>query len=409
MSGKRLNVLAIGFYVGEKYFERHTRGDVYPQVAAFKLEKRFLQAILSSGCLVEVTSTVAVSTYPKGKKILLPQGEHSEQSMHVKIVPFVNFPFVKLLTRSVSICLSLFARRKQASLVCVYSVHLPNLISAYLYCRLFRIPFFVYVPDLPRFMAASKESMLHALFRKINSHACERLVSASAGIIVITKFMAADVAAWRKLPFMVLEGIADNSYTSQSQVKQCTDSAAESPPSKNIVFYAGGVTRKYGVFELVEGFLQAGIDAELWICGSGDLENYLKAKASSDSRIKYFGFVSPGEVSRLQAMASCLMITRDPAEAYTRYSFPSKLIEYMASGKPVLTTFLEGIPPEYYEYLVEIKYFSSDGVREALIEFFSNRSAKARKAELGRDWVLHKKNPQEVGANIKSFLEMNLD
>lgn len=407
MSGKNLDVLSIGFYVGDEYFERHSRGDRYPQVAAFKLEKRFLHAILLSGCVVNVVSTVAVSTYPKGRKIFLPKAEHNERSMRVDTVPFVNLPFVKLLSRTVSICLGLLSRKRRASLICVYSVHLPNLLSAYLYSRLKKIPFFVYIPDLPNFMAASEESILRVLLRKLNSYICEHLVSASSGIIVVTKYMPTDVAAWSQLPFLVLEGIAETPDITEHEAKQHKGGSTQVLPNTNIVFYAGGVTKKYGICELVDGFIQANIDAELWICGSGDLEGYLTVKAASDSRIKYFGFVSPDEVARLQNMATCLVITRNPAEAYTRYSFPSKLIEYMASGKPVLTTFLDGIPAEYFEYLVEIKKFSSDGVREALVRFFSHGGVDVSKAEQGRNWILRNKSALEVGANIRSFLEVN--
>ena len=36
---------------------------------------------------------------------------------------------------------------------------------------------------------------------------------------------------------------------------------------------------------------------------------------------------------------------------YTLYSFPSKNIEYMVSGTPVITTRLAGIPDDYYPYV----------------------------------------------------------
>lgn len=405
---KKAKVLTIGFYVGQDYFGQQTQGDLYPQVAAFKLERRFLQAILSADYSVEVISTVAISTFPKGKKIKLPRYKFEEQSMPVDVAPFINLPLLKFLTRGASIFLRLIKKKKSLiKFVCVYSVHLPNLIPAYIYSLMFRVPFFVYVPDLPRFMAGTDEGHFRALLRRLNSWMCELLVSASAGVFVVTRFMVEDIERWQKLPFMVLEGIADG-YSEvpvkppQSRVNYCD-------LNKDIVLYAGGVAKKYGVLELVEGFLQANLNAELWICGRGDMEEYLYKKTANDSRIKYFGFISPTEVSRLQDLASCLVITRDPAELYTRYSFPSKLIEYMVSGKPVLTTCLEGIPNDYYRFLTEIKTFSSKGVCDALLNFFGERGEAIYKARLGRDWVLENKVPKAVGIKIKSFLEVTLD
>jgi len=49
-----------------------------------------------------------------------------------------------------------------------------------------------------------------------------------------------------------------------------------------------------------------------------------------------------------------------------RYSFPSKLIEYMASATPVLTTRLPGIPPEYEPYVYWIEDDSVEGIEHSL-------------------------------------------
>jgi glycosyltransferase involved in cell wall biosynthesis len=42
---------------------------------------------------------------------------------------------------------------------------------------------------------------------------------------------------------------------------------------------------------------------------------------------------------------------RDPSWRGTPYSFPSKLLEYLTTGKPIISTRLPGIPAEYFEVL----------------------------------------------------------
>ena len=48
-----------------------------------------------------------------------------------------------------------------------------------------------------------------------------------------------------------------------------------------------------------------------------------------------------------------------------KYSFPSKNMEYMVSGTPVLTTRLPGMPMEYYPYVYFIEEESADGIAAA--------------------------------------------
>lgn len=395
----QLEVLSIGFYVGKEYFERYTEGDIYPQVAAFKLEGRFLEAIETSGAKIDVISTAAVSTFPKGKKILLPSIRFKERSMMVRVVPLLNLFFFKFVSRSLFILVDVVKLWKRYDFVIVYSVHLPNLIPAFIYSFICRVPFFVYIPDLPGLMADGDEWYGLRVLRSFNSFLCNYLITAASGLVVVTKPMATDNPRWKHIPYIVVEGIAE-STDNQKEERYSIDKE-----SKKIFLYAGGVSRRYGVYELVEGFLQADIDAELWICGRGDLETYLEDIVAGCSKIKYFGFLPMEEISKLQDIASCLVMTRNPKDRYTRYSFPSKVLEYMVSGKPVLTTFLEGIPEEYFRYFYEIKIFSINGISDAFLDFDSDCVGPLSKVGQAKSWVLANKTPQAVGGKIRKFLE----
>ena len=54
----------------------------------------------------------------------------------------------------------------------------------------------------------------------------------------------------------------------------------------------------------------------------------------------------------MQQQATLLVNPRKGHEEYTKYSFPSKTMEYMASGTPTIMYKLPGLPIEYEEYLV---------------------------------------------------------
>ena len=108
--------------------------------------------------------------------------------------------------------------------------------------------------------------------------------------------------------------------------------------------YAGALSKRYGIAELIEAFRQTNLDAQLHIYGFGDFAPELEKIAREDARVCYKGRVSREEILEREREASLLVNVRNPKDEFTAYSFPSKTIEYMASGTPLLTSRLPGIP-----------------------------------------------------------------
>ena len=78
------------------------------------------------------------------------------------------------------------------------------------------------------------------------------------------------------------------------------------------------------------------------------------------------GCVRNSEIVEMQRKATLLINPRPSDEEFCKYSFPSKTIEYMASGTPVLMTRLPGVPAEYFEYVYIINDETVEGVCDAL-------------------------------------------
>lgn len=99
------NILMLGFHVGEQYFKRYSEGDRFPQVAAYKLESRFIEALRSNGVTVSTLATLAVSTFPHIKRVWLPAASlPSVGGGQGRVMPVINLPVVKMLSR----CLGVF-------------------------------------------------------------------------------------------------------------------------------------------------------------------------------------------------------------------------------------------------------------------------------------------------------------
>ena len=137
---------------------------------------------------------------------------------------------------------------------------------------------------------------------------------------------------------------------------------------------------------------EADENSELHIYGDGDFANELKDLANKHNNIVYHGNVLNQEVVKAELDAYLLVNPRPSNDEYIKYSFPSKTLEYMVSGTPVLTAKLAGIPCEYDDYLWFFEE-TDDGLENALRNILSEDcdvlESFGRKS---RDFALKNKN-----------------
>ena len=163
---------------------------------------------------------------------------------------------------------------------------------------------------------------------------------------------------------------------------------------ERVVLYSGTLHRKFGVMRLVEAFsLIDDPQLRLVICGIGDSEEAIGLAARKDDRISFLGQLKRDEVLALQKRAAVLVNPRPGNEEFTKYSFPSKTMEYLASGVPVVAYRLAGIPEEYDGYLNYPENDSVDALARRIGEI-AGLPAEERFAmgQKGRSFVLKNKN-----------------
>jgi len=135
------------------------------------------------------------------------------------------------------------------------------------------------------------------------------------------------------------------------------------------------------------------------------MDDYIGEKAARNKRIKHMGFVDPQTLFEYEKQATLLVNVRDPNAEYTKYSFPSKTFEYMASGTPFLTTNLPGIPREYKDYLFVIETNSVDEIKAGLERAISLTDQEKEKfGAAARNFVLTQKNKYVQSKKVSDFL-----
>ncbi len=133
-------------------------------------------------------------------------------------------------------------------------------------------------------------------------------------------------------PFIVHEGIL-----SEEQLARYSDKESSKKKEKYKIVYTGKLTKKDGVLDLINAVQRINRkEIELEIAGGGEIYNEMMQLINNDNRIHYHGVLGRTETLHLQQQADCFVVPR-LAEKYTGYSFPSKVVEYILTGKPIIT------------------------------------------------------------------------
>lgn len=165
-----------------------------------------------------------------------------------------------------------------------------------------------------------------------------------------------NVVKCKNKPTMVLEGIAPEIRRKPTAGK------------KNVVMYAGGLAADNNIPFLLECCKDIPELDEVWICGVGPDVEKVKEIATTDSRIRYFGRLNNEKVMELEEKAKVLVNFRSPDVELTKYSFPSKILEYISAGSLVISTRLRGIPEEYFNYIVPIYLDDKESIIRKIVE-----------------------------------------
>ena len=232
----------------------------------------------------------------------------------------------------------------------------------------------------------------------LNSRLIWSLVRLCTGYIVLTEQMKERLSS--KKPVIVLEGHIDSDMLQ-------SENTMDKKYKNKVCLYAGALHKKYGVEKMVKAFVTADMnDAELHIYGDGDYVEDLK-KLDHNS-IKYLGVIPNEEITAEELKATVLINPRPSDAEFTKYSFPSKNMEYMASGTPVLTTKLPGMPEEYLEHVYIFNNESIEGMSRTLKEVLTkSRKELHQKGLAAKKFVLENKTETIQARKILEFVQQD--
>lgn len=347
-----------------------------------------------------VISSALTSSYPNIKRLNFKQEMFSHNMSENKrdvYVGALNLPVIKLYSKYIRVKQQLkqVLKEGEENVVIVYSIHSPFLLAAYM-LRKYISKICVIVPDLPEYMG-DEGKRFKSLLKKIDNRLIQLCLSRVDGFALLSPHMQDKLPIGNK-PWLQFEGIY-----------QVTNINAENIPKEKYktLMYTGNIYKKRGVDILLQAFsMIKDPDYRLWIRGNGDMKKDIIEISKHDSRVQYFEPMSREELLRMEKRAT-LMINPTPASwEFTRYFFPSKNMEFMASGTPTLMFRLDCIPEEYYPYL----YFcdeSAQALRDKILEICDKPQQELDAfGEKASRFIVERKNADVQAGRLLEFINV---
>lgn len=362
-------------------------------------QRDLLQALAAAGLVAgEVFSFRCMPAFPRGRSLRAAGGEEEVAGARVRFLPYVNVQPLKPLTAGLSLLAALLAwrwrtRGARRRLIHCMNLHMPPgpfaLLAARLTgSRLTASLMDVFQPgvNVPDHWKWRVDYLLHRW-----------VIPRLDGVMVVSPAIAEDLAGRR--PVCHIEG----GVGSRSLAPLPRPPRTGSGPF--VVAFAGSLEPINCI-----GFLLDTLDHlpgdgfRLLIAGEGSLAGLVRERAARDGRLDYRGLLAFEGVRAMYAEADALLCIRRTGNR-REYFFPSKLMEYLASGVPVVTTCIGGVEEELGDRVVLLRD-ETPAALAALLRDLASTASEERNAlgRRGRDYVLRHKTWDAQGRKLAAFL-----
>lgn len=396
-----MTIIFIGSFLEpsqEQYLRTITQNRVV--VSADTFQKALLSGFVANSIKPSfIVNAPAIGSYPNScEERIIPRSEFNYLGIPGVNCPFNNTVVLNRRTKRNSIIKEAGAwiesnGAKDITLV-VYSLISSYIEAAVKLKKKYNAKICCIVADLPEYFSAPNNLALR-MSNNYERFITDKLSKQIDSFVLMTEAMKVRLNVGER-PWMILEGIYE-----EKEIGHISN--IEGIKGK-FILYTGSLDSRYGINRLIDSFMLIDKqDVSLAICGNGN-KGYVLEKANEDNRIKYLGILKHDEVLKLQRKATLLVNPRDDTGEYTKYSFPSKTIEYMASGTPTLMFKLPGTPDEYDKHVVYFPDSSVESMAKTMSTWLDASEEQRRGiGEGAREFILCKKT---ASAQVKRLIEM---
>ncbi|MEM4406493.1 MAG: glycosyltransferase [Candidatus Methanomethylicaceae archaeon] len=385
------------FFFGSFSHPEDVQDNPYASPSTNKFQQHLLRGLSREGFRnIASIGVFPYAAFPRENRLYIGRKSHNLDGNLVVINPsFINIPLIK----QISIFLSLFlevlrqARRYRPDFMLSYNARPFYAGVPALYSKLTGIPHVVMVADFENHRDVSS---LKNPLRYIEARLAEKILMGANGLICLSGKIIEDVGY--KGPWLKMEGAVDDAWKEYEPVKAVDGET-------KIVMYSGAFNKWSGIDLLLDAFAHVkGDEFRLWIAGKGDTSRVEEA-CKHDPRIVFLGYLGEEDYKKAVSRATVLVNPRPSCIKENKYNFPSKLLDYMASGKPVISTLTGDVADEYADKVFVLDEETPEALA-ALIESVCAMPHDELKAfgENGRGFVLKEKTWEAQIRKLYQFL-----
>lgn len=369
--------------------------------AANLFQANFLTTLREVGHLdATVRAYFPIPSFPRSKKLFCwPKTENIAGGIPARSLAHINLGPLKILTLGISaawaaLCWGVRNRKSTNKVVLCYNLNAPPAFFLRPVCRLLKmklVPFIgdIYIPG---------EVIADNWMRRLEFKTQTGLIPKVDGLLVCNRAIVEDFAPEREA--LLIEG-----GVRESLVRDFEARPRHSGDTFNLVF-AGQLSDLNGVQLLLKAVKLLDMPSlRVTILGGGEYADEVRDAAKEDPRICYRGLVAHYDVLAAYADADLLVNLRRTVYDTHRYVFPSKVVECLATGRPLLSTLTGHVVEEFGEFVFLLDQETPEGLAQRLQEIadmpMAERIALGTRAQ---QYVLHNKTWETHLRNLGAYL-----
>ena len=296
-----------------------------PNQAGAKWSWALLDALTQLGIHVEGISHCPEQMWPRGKKFWVPATGWAIEKYTAHGIGYFNLLWIRerfLAWQYRRKLKQVFSSHPPFDAVLGYNIIFPQDIAVTEVAKRLGIPYFGIILD-------GEDP------RRDNWRGLLQNTKHATGLVFLSHWMAQNYP--QLLPTLHFDG-GGGEWKGEKAIRM---------RENKLVVYTGGFDESRGGDFLVEVVRQLKCkETRIVLCGKCD-RGKTYARFGNDPRVEVKGFVSETEMDDWCCRASLFLSTRDSKYGDNIVNFPSKIPNYLAYGKPIVSTWLPSLAPAY--------------------------------------------------------------
>lgn len=341
-----------------------------------------------------------IASFPRGP--LWIKSETIDTGLYViHILPTLNIKIIKGLYWGLIIkrIIRKWSKANQESKrkVLVYNIYSPPISTLYKICKKTHTKLFAILYDLgipPKHLTLSKMTMMGYRYM---ARIAKKYIPKLDGRIVINETISKEYA--RGKSYLLIDGGIN------SEVINLLPNLYKREPNKQLVITLCGLLWEQNGTRLILECLEKHPDLDVIVCfaGKGVDVGLIEERSVSDKRIRYLGLLSQEEIFKLYEISDVLLNLR--IEEPNDMHFPSKLLEYIATGKHVISTSIAHAERDYGEFMTVLQTISENSLYLAIKNIMdSDPKDIYEQGKLARQFMISNRNWGKRTSEILNYI-----